>query len=1089
VTSYAYDPLGRQLSFTDPNTNTTAYQYDLRGRVIQATDALGGVIQYGYDPNNNRIATTNQLGHPTTHAYDVQNRLIDTTNAIGGVMRYTYDPVGNRISSTDPNTNTTRYAYDALNRTIATTNALAGVTLYDYSMPSGPPCCSPTAGSSLITRMQDADGNVTFYHYDELNRRVQVVRKNSDTNDVINPTDAVTTTAYDPVGNVIAVTDPNTNTTAYLFDVDNRQVSMVNAAGDTTLTMYDGDGNVLTITAPNNNTTTNIYDALNRVVTKYDEIGLVRSNAYDPDGNVLSTNDGLGHATRFVYDGLNRQVEMIDALGQTSMTAYDPDGSVTSTTDRNGHATMYFYDGLDRRTSLTDPLGNITTTVYDPDSNVTGLTDANGHVTSYGYDGLNRQVTETYPDTPPNTRTNIYDSVGNLIERIDQRGQITTYTYNALNYLTNRAYSPSGANDSFAYDDGGRMLSGNRNGWLDTFLYDGADRVTNTVQNGRMLTYIYNLPGRVETNTQPSGRTLNYAYDARNHLVTLQDGNPNPPIVTYFYDDADRVLARNYRNGTMATYTYNANDWVTSLEHSNTTSLIDGFNYAYDHEGNKLYEQKLDNLADSEAYLYDSLDRLTNYDVGTLSGSMIPSPSVAKAWNLDPLGNWKTVTSNGVPEVRTHGPSNELLTDNAQPYSYDADGNLTRDTAYQYAYDEENRIIQVQRLSDSALVGQYYYDAFGRRVAKIVNPAGTASTNYYFYDEGRVIEEQDTSGATSAMFTYGKYIDEVLTMDRAGHTYYYHQNSLWTPYAMSDNTGAVAERYTYDAYGYVTVLDSGYAPLALNSWGTPHSAVTNRYLFTGRELDEETGLSFYRARSFDPVKGRFLQRDPITDAQSEFNNLYEYVKSNPVNLVDPSGQQTLSGLALGLLPNVLGAPMQALEIQKPPAPRLGYCGAIWWTIRWLLNEKSKAGGLVMQDVTFKWKIQNCAGLDITANFVPFPNPLQYWEVWPVPRNSFVPSPNGDTFAQPSRGLCTKGETSIEGKANFFEGVKRLPQNAGWSSPNTRTMAGTLFATTTNPTTKDPFKTPTTASIDHVLKFKWNCCPNVAGRTELVARTP
>ena len=86
-------------------------------------------------------------------------------------------------------------------------------------------------------------------------------------------------------------------------------------------------------------------------------------------------------------------------------------------------------------------------------------------------------------------------------------------------------------------------------------------------------------------------------------------------------------------------------------------------------------------------------------------------------------------------------------------------------------------------------------------------------------------------------------------------------------------------------------------------------------------------------------------------------------------------------------------------------------------------------------------------------------------------------------------ICTKGETSIEGKANFFEGVKRLPQNAGWSSPNTRTMAGTLFATTTNPTTKDPFKTPTTASIDHVLKFKWNCCPNVAGRTELVARTP
>ena len=87
-----------------------------------------------------------------------------------------------------------------------------------------------------------------------------------------------------------------------------------------------------------------------------------------------------------------------------------------------------------------------------------------------------------------------------------------------------------------------------------------------------------------------------------------------------------------------------------------------GFSYAYDNEGNKLCEQKTDNPSNSEAYAYDGLNRLTNYDVGALSGSIVPSPIIGKGWNLDPVGNWITVISNGVPEIRTHGPANALLT-------------------------------------------------------------------------------------------------------------------------------------------------------------------------------------------------------------------------------------------------------------------------------------------------------------------------------------------------------------------------------------------------------------------------------------------
>ena len=887
VTTYSYDALGRQISVTDPNTNTTIYAYDLRGRLIRTTDALGGVTSYGYDPDNNQIASTNQLGHPTTYTYDSLNRVIGSTNAVGGISRLTYDPVGNRTSSTDPNTNTTTYFYDALNRQIITTNALGGMTRYDYSMPGGPPCCSPTVGSSLVTRTQDADGNVTFYHYDELDRRVQVVRKNSDTNDVINPTDAVATTAYDPVGNVIAVTDPVTNKTVYTFDPDNRRTSMVDAAGDTTITRYDADGNLVVVTAPNGNSITNIYDPLNRVIHVYDEIGLVITDTYDADGNRLTTTDPLGHTTSYQYDGLSRQVEAIDALGQTTTTVYDPDSNIFSTTDRKGRPTTYFYDGLDRRTAVTDALGNTTTAAYDSVGNVAGLTDANGHTTSYRYDALNRQVTATYPDALPNARTNVYDAVGNVISRTDQKGQVTTYSYNPLYFMTNRAYLPSGANDSFTYDLDGRMITADRNGWVDTFAYDGANRLTNTMQNGRTLTYTYNIPGRVQTNSQPSGRTLNYSYDARNRLVGLNDVSLNPPIVTYAYDAADRVTTRIYRNATTATYTYNANNWVISLEHSNSLGRITGFGYAYDNEGNKLFEQRRDNLPDSEAYAYDAIDRLTNYDVGTLSGSVIPAPAIAKAWNLDRLGNWNSVVSNGVPQVRTHGPANELLTVNASSFSYDFNGNLSNDTTYACTYDEENRLTLVQRLADSAIVGEYFYDALGRRVVKFADPAGTSSTNLYFYDDAQIVEEQNIGGLTTATYTFGNYIDEVLTMDRGGQTYYYHPNVLWSAEAVTDGTGNPVERYTYDAYGSVIILDGSYNPVPLNSWGTPHSAIGNPCLFTGRQLDEETGLYFYRARYYDPVKGRFLQRDPL--GYMEGMNLYEYVGGDPLNLLDPLG--------------------------------------------------------------------------------------------------------------------------------------------------------------------------------------------------------
>jgi RHS repeat-associated protein len=178
------------------------------------------------------------------------------------------------------------------------------------------------------------------------------------------------------------------------------------------------------------------------------------------------------------------------------------------------------------------------------------------------------------------------------------------------------------------------------------------------------------------------------------------------------------------------------------------------------------------------------------------------------------------------------------------------------------------------------VIGQYQYDALGRRVEKISNPMGSSPTStLYFYDDTRIVEEENLGFATQATYIYGNYIDEILTMDRGGSTYYYYQNALWSVAAVTDSAGNPVERYIYDAYGSVTSTGG------TNSWGTPHSAIGNPWLFTGRQFEGETGLYYYRARYYDPAKGRFLERDPLESGV----NLYSYVDDQPTAAVDPDG--------------------------------------------------------------------------------------------------------------------------------------------------------------------------------------------------------
>ena len=353
----------------------------------------------------------------------------------------------------------------------------------------------------------------------------------------------------------------------------------------------------------------------------------------------------------------------------------------------------------------------------------------------------------------------------------------------------------------------------------------------------------------------------------------------------YGYGLGNRVTTRTYRNGTIASYSYNANNWILELEHTFGLTLIAGFGHDYDKEGNKKFEEKLHDLTDSEAYQYDDIYRLIDFRVGQLVGSTVPVPSTQTEWDLDCLGNWLSKTTDGVPENRTHNPVNEITTIDALPIFHDDNGNLQEDERYIYEYDEENRLIRVTRIADSQVVGEYQYDALSRRVVKLANPAGMPAETRYFYDDARVIEEQDEIGVIQATYVYGNYVDEILTMDRGGQTYYYHQNALWSVAAVTDSAANVVERYAYDAYGCVTITGGLGVPVPPNSWGTPHSAIGNPYMFTGRRLDEETGLYCYRARYYDCQKGRFLQRDQL----GYVDGMNLYAGYFVPNTLDPTG--------------------------------------------------------------------------------------------------------------------------------------------------------------------------------------------------------
>ncbi len=107
---------------------------------------------------------------------------------------------------------------------------------------------------------------------------------------------------------------------------------------------------------------------------------------------------------------------------------------------------------------------------------------------------------------------------------------------------------------------------------------------------------------------------------------------------------------------------------------------------------------------------------------------------------------------------------------------------------------------------------------------------------------------------------------------------YYHLDATGSPVAATNQAGALLWRETYKPYGDRTLNQA--------------AASGNSHWYTGKPYDSAIGLSYFGARYYDPVVGRFMGVDPAPFSAGNLQsfNRYAYGNNNPYKYIDPDGR-------------------------------------------------------------------------------------------------------------------------------------------------------------------------------------------------------
>jgi RHS repeat-associated protein len=929
VTRYQYDPAGNRTHVVDPNTHVTETIYDewnrpwktidpdkyttvteldgegrevksvdgnlverrklrdQRGLVLTATDGEEKDTGYSYDANGNTETITDAKQVVTRITYDAEDRKLLTTEAEGLPEQRTtgvvlYDKVGNPKEVRDGNGNIRKTDYNALNlpwRVYDPAPFNANYTETDYYK------------TGKVRTIKDRRGYLTSHEYDELNRLTRVT----------DPLTRTVETGYDKVGNVKTAKDKRN----IITESDYNELNLLKEKRRANLRLvtneYDGNGNLRYVTDARGYRIEQRYNKRNLLETTVYPASeslpeTTEQKTYDGARNLKTVTDEEQKTTSYTYDRENRQTS-IELAGERTWNRYDDVGNLRETEKPERNTRTMEHDGLKRLTSVTE--GGLTTRFeYDANGNQRHQYDARQNHVEITWDELNRKKEHIRHKGDGNlvTRFVEYDAEGNLKKLIDPKEQEFSYDYDELNRQTDEhlpaAATPyltlvkvhteyDGNNNETAVtetktDTGGATITDTT-----TNTYDDFDRLKTSETRGITVGYDYDNNGNRTQVSTPSGST-SYTYHPRNWVKTATAGGTTG--FDYYPDGKQKTIS--YPNGAAITYTYHPTDRVKTVSNTGAgNSVISGFSYEYDHNGNRTRQEETRNgITETTGYRYDTLDRMESYTV-TRGADTTTSDYTFDGYNR----KTETIRENGTQTVtrsydydETDWLTSVQVTDHGAAktisYLYDKNGNTLRKTDSSetdlilYDYNSSNQLVKAMK--GATLLGLYDYNSDGLRIRHRNGDRGDVD---YWYDGKAVIEERKNGG----LLAHYRYAGRPLSLLTGGTSQYYHFDALGSTVNLSNASGNQQAGYFLDPWGHVKEKEG---------------ESVNRQIFTGQEHDEKTGLIYFGARYYDPDTARFMTEDSYLGEKGTPPSLnrYLYAYSNPTVYIDLEGYDAVN---------------------------------------------------------------------------------------------------------------------------------------------------------------------------------------------------
>ncbi len=878
TTTYTTDQLGNVTgsSANGMNSGVTYNKYD---EVISETTSAGGqsvVKNYDRDANGNvtkSMVEGGSISRTTTYTYN-NNDIITGTTDDTGTTTYGYDSNANVTSVASPLVSAT-FGYDSRNLVSGVTNGANSFGFgYDGNYnpitstnPRGKATTYQYNGFDEMKSVADPLGNSTLIQREEFGN-LQTIKRTNSASQMIHES----VRRYDPAGRLNNYTVKNPAGEDIEYSIN-----------------YDDNTRTVTVTDPMGRTSTVEKDTRGRVVKETDFAGNVIEYTYDNRNNLTKKVETITgdktYTTNYSYDSFNRLISEQNPEGNTAYFTYDAMGNLTGSVDFEGNSVSHDYDSKGRKIKTTRHLenGSINTDYgYYENGKLKTITDNKGRVTTYSYDDQQRLVSVRYHDGA--TKSYTYDPNGNVKTETKRDGTVITNSYDDADRLSGRSINLSGAtggttSESYTYDGMNRIKTASNGDSTISRSYDAVGRLISETQNGKTVQFGYNKLNGVSSLTYPNGRVLTRTFDNLNRLKDIKDGGSLIAELIY-KGKFGRYASKKYGNGDNVGYTYDNGRRMTDKIVTNSAgTVVNNYTYTYNNAGMRTSLIRKHEGNATDRFGYDKAYRLTS-----LVKSEGTDKEVSYKVKLGAVDNILELTTkkgdDTQKQIAEANGMNQYTQFGDWGYSYDQNGNVTTKGTQRFTYNYRNALIGY---SDQNTSASYKFDVFGRRIAKIT---GGTTTNYY-YAGNQVIEEY-TGDALSKQYVYGNGIDEVFNLkimsgDKAG-TYYYHTDGIGSITAITDSNGDIVERVKYGIYGIPTVYDKDGNEIA-------ESTIGNTYMFQGRRFDRESNTYHYRARSYDPTTGSFIQPDPLGYVDSM--NLYQGMLLNPQNFVDPMGEKII----------------------------------------------------------------------------------------------------------------------------------------------------------------------------------------------------